>query len=46
MTIISVQNLLEKCHDMKFLHDITFWRPLYISAFTIVFVFAKFVLYC
>jgi hypothetical protein len=29
MTIISVQNLLEKCHGIKFLHVIKFWRPLY-----------------
>ena len=27
MTIISVQNVLEKCH--KFLRDIAFSRPLY-----------------
>jgi hypothetical protein len=31
MTIISVQNLLEKCHGIKFLHVIKFWRPLYIN---------------
>jgi hypothetical protein len=29
MTIISVQNLLGKCHVIKFLHVIKFWRPLY-----------------
>jgi hypothetical protein len=29
MTIISVQNLLAKCHVIKFLHVIKFWRPLY-----------------
>jgi hypothetical protein len=27
MTITSVQNLLEKYHDLKFLHDITYLRP-------------------
>jgi hypothetical protein len=30
MTIISVQNLLAKCHVIKILHVIKFWRPLYI----------------
>ncbi len=29
MTIISVQNFEEKCHDITFLPDITFSRPLY-----------------
>ncbi len=28
MTIISVQNLLEKCHNKMFLRDIAFSRPL------------------
>jgi hypothetical protein len=27
MTIISVQNLKEKCHVIMFLRDITFSRP-------------------
>jgi hypothetical protein len=29
MTIVSVQNLYKKCHNKKFLRDITFSRPLY-----------------
>jgi hypothetical protein len=29
MKIISVKSLLEKCHDLTFLRDITFSRPLY-----------------
>ncbi len=29
MTIISVQNVLEKCHNKTFLHNIAFSRPLY-----------------
>jgi hypothetical protein len=33
MTIISVQNLLAKCHFIKFLHVIKFWRPLYLPCF-------------
>jgi hypothetical protein len=30
--IISVQNLWRKCHNIKFLHVIKFWSPLYIQA--------------
>jgi hypothetical protein len=29
MTIISIQNVLEKCHNKKFLHDKAFSHPLY-----------------
>jgi hypothetical protein len=29
MTMISVQNVLEKCHNKMFLRDIGFSRPLY-----------------
>ncbi len=29
MTIISVQNILEKCHNKMFLRHIAFYRPLY-----------------
>jgi hypothetical protein len=29
MTIISVQNFLEKCHNKMFLRDIAFSRPLF-----------------
>ncbi len=29
MTVIGDQNLSEKCHDIMFLCDITFSRPLY-----------------
>jgi hypothetical protein len=29
MTIISVQICEEKCHDIKFLRDIAFSRPLF-----------------
>ncbi len=29
MTIISVQNFLEKCHNKTFLRDIVFFRRLY-----------------
>jgi hypothetical protein len=31
MTTRSGQNLLGKCHVIKFLHVIKFWRPLYLN---------------
>jgi hypothetical protein len=41
MKIISVQNFLEKCRDITFLHDITFSRPPYDGDVIFVALFAR-----